>query len=244
MCRWSTRNALALLFVGVLAASGGIIVMNPVSGTSLHTDSLVTEWPFDEGSGDAHADNVGLNDGELGSAAGADANDPDWVTEGLDFVAASADRTRIANFFNPGTDGAFSLMFMVEITGDSQNLYSQENGSGTGRSWIFTSSGNVCTLIGGISVACVAYTTGWHTVVLMKDATTGLSMRLDCGTAATATRTPESATGQHKIGVNKNNSSGWNGSAAYALFYNDVITQGECQQNHNFWDGLRGVDLP
>ena len=43
--------------------------------------TLVSHWDFEEGSGQVAADSVGSNDGELGSTAGADGNDPAWTND-------------------------------------------------------------------------------------------------------------------------------------------------------------------
>ena len=45
------------------------------------TLDLVGLWRFDEGSGQTAGDATGVNDGQLGSMIGVDANDPSWVAD-------------------------------------------------------------------------------------------------------------------------------------------------------------------
>jgi hypothetical protein len=55
-------------------------------------DGLVAEFRFDEGSGQVLTDYSGNgHHGRLGTTGGADADDPNWTSEGLVFTAATSD---------------------------------------------------------------------------------------------------------------------------------------------------------
>jgi hypothetical protein len=82
----SLRPAAARLVVaGVLAAA----FVAPASASAGVLDSLSGWWPMYEGSGQTVHDLSGRgNHGQLGSTAGADANDPTWIRGG--FLLSSA----------------------------------------------------------------------------------------------------------------------------------------------------------
>jgi len=68
------------LFALVLAVS--LMVVPAASVGASPGPGLVGLWHLDEGSGQTAGDATGVNDGQLGSTAGIDANDPTWVSPG------------------------------------------------------------------------------------------------------------------------------------------------------------------
>jgi hypothetical protein len=86
------------------------------------SNDLAALYLFDEGSGDTLNDTSGNgNHGQLGGSAGADANDPDWVSEGLNFPN-SGDRVEAAFLLDPTSDFTAFIAFRVSANATTRVL--------------------------------------------------------------------------------------------------------------------------
>jgi hypothetical protein len=76
---------LGLVLTGCLLSNVGQVPATEQSGITYLTKGLspvlVARWNFDEGSGQTAGDATGVNDGQLGSTTGVDANDPSWSAD-------------------------------------------------------------------------------------------------------------------------------------------------------------------
>lgn len=235
MCFWLKAIISLLLFCDAVAAQN-VFILNPVSGVPLFTENLVSEWRFDDGSGDTLTDYVGSNDGQLGSAAGADANDPDWVAAGLDFPT-TGDRVQITGLTFDPSAGAWSLSFVgrydsvqaVDVT-----LWSQQNGTGTGRSILIidTTDDTMGSFLSGTETSATqTISTGYHHFTLTYNGSGTLTYYLDGDAGVTASATPEAANGAHWIGSNKAGLGEFSDPIAWALYYNAAISEAGNNQN-------------
>lgn len=226
----------ALVALAVSAVAGGQMI--PVGAASMAgdvTSGLITEWRFDNGPGDILVDYIGSNNGELGSAGGGDANDCDWVAQGCDFIQANGDRIRIP-FFQDVT-GAWTLIVVAEVTaaeGTGRTVFSQEDGTGTGRTWLnINAIDEVQSNIGGVALDDGVITTGFHSYTVSHASGT-VNVYLDGGSKSTGSRTAEAATGQHKFGITKTDTNGYNGIIAWGRMYNRQLSDTEVLQVHNW----------
>jgi hypothetical protein len=238
------------------AASGVAAVSPSLTVEGLVTDGLISEWKFDEGSGQTLADSVGSNDGTLGTTAGSENEDPAWVTEGLDFAIGTGDKqVRIPSFFNPGTDGSFSLFIVGHYDASNSSvatLFSQADGPSTGRSWLeINPTDQIRSRIGGgtPTITSPTVSTGWHSFCVTYDGSGNLRLYLDGGNESLFTSvSPESANGLMRIGISKVAGTGiYNDILSYALFYDKRIVLSEVSQNHTALKAIlagRGVSLP
>jgi Concanavalin A-like lectin/glucanases superfamily len=115
-----------------LDTSGDVI---PPSPPAVITSGLILGYGFDEGSGQTLNDLSTNNyDAVLGSTASVEANDPDWITAGLDFVPDTSDIVTAAGV--PDTDWIGALTVMVVARIDT---------GGVGRTLLTKGTGNVAT---------------------------------------------------------------------------------------------------
>ncbi len=91
--------------------------------------NLVAYWPFNDGSGQVAQDATSYNrDGQLGSTAGTDGNDPTWVAgyslqpQGYTFGDASARRDPAQSFIATSTGIVNEVSVLLKKTGNPSNL--------------------------------------------------------------------------------------------------------------------------
>ena len=86
---------LGLVLTGCLLSNVGQVPTSEQSGINYLTKGLnpvlAARWNFDEGVGQTAEDATGVNDGQLGSTTGEDANDPSWVDDQWEGYALSFD---------------------------------------------------------------------------------------------------------------------------------------------------------
>jgi hypothetical protein len=199
------------------------------------TDDLVALYRMDEGSGDDLLDTSGEgNDAQLGSAAGADANDPDWVSEGLDF-ATDGDRV-VGPFVLDPDAGDFTVfcIFRVSADGTVRVLLSQETDGGTGRSWLFLDAGDQLNsqLGGAVSQHTQTLVPGqWYMATLRLFGTT-LSLFIDGGDKEDFTITPEAEpSGGLLLGVNPPATTTKAGRVALVAVYDAALSDTQVATN-------------
>jgi hypothetical protein len=247
------QAVLAQVELSGVAELSGTVELTEAGG--IVTDSLIRDWRFDDGSGQALTEYVAANNGQLGTTAGVDASDPAWATEGLAFnpTTTENDQVTLGTFFNPGTGGDFSLMVVVHYDTAANNrvAFSQQDGGGTGRSWLGTSGGDQLeSFLGGSSRVITSPTigTGWHTFTVTYDSTADvLYLYLDgANETSFSSLVPESATGLMRFGLSKGDTNDWGDTISYGLFYSKRLVLAEVAQNHAWLKANigRGITLP
>lgn len=214
------------------------------------TSGLVAHYRLDEGSGQVINDHAGTNHGQLGSTSGVDAVDPAWQAFGLEYTLG--DYFTIPHFLSP-TDGDFSIQIACRVNSSAaqQILLAQQDGVGTGRTWIgIDSSERFTSFLGGV--------TSTHTTT-MSDETEHMGSMVYSGGANVALyqdlgvvqnftpRTAENATGQLILGAAKDLGTGWTRNIYYALIYNRALAAWEVAHNYSAIKAVlagRSITLP
>lgn len=86
MSRTRSISLIAALWLALPLGAQGLLVRGSGGGGGGPTPTPTHTWLINEGSGQTVADSIGSKNCELGSTAGADGDDPTWVTGGLDFT--------------------------------------------------------------------------------------------------------------------------------------------------------------
>lgn len=95
---------------------------------TLPADNLVGVWRFDEGSGQVLTGSSGGSDGQLGSASGADANDPTWEATGLLFDGTD-DYVIVPHFAAANLAAPFTLTLVLRDTATANRVVFEKNGN-------------------------------------------------------------------------------------------------------------------
>ncbi|MCP4992836.1 MAG: LamG domain-containing protein, partial [Gammaproteobacteria bacterium] len=176
--------------------------------TALVPGSFLASWSFEEGSGTTTADTSGNgNDGTLngGIAWSTDTESGSGYALAFDGVD---DYVALPHIIDP-VNGAFTaeLWFNVTDHPNNRSMLQQQNGNGSGRTWLgVQSNGRLYTYLGGSSLnsSTVTVTPGqWQHAVVTYDGTT-LSLYLDSVLVNSEVRTMESSDGDFLLGINKN----------------------------------------
>ena len=210
------------------------------------TSGLTAHLAFDETSGTSAADSTG--NGRTGT-----------LQTGASFIAGKINNSVSLNgtsgyvamplVFNPGNQTDFTVTAWVrldDVGSGSPTIIQQQDGSGTGRGWLYrNSSGRLATFLGGAETASTATLAigGWYHVALIK---TGSSLQLYVNGAANgspATRTVESCIGAMRIGAHKSaNNQYWNGMIDEVRFYNRALSGTELA-NVASWVPPTGIQI-
>jgi hypothetical protein len=167
------------------------------------TANLVALWRIDEGTGQDLLDTSGEgNDGELGSTSGADADDPDWIAEGLDFDGVD-DHVRAPFLVDPdASDFTAWAIFRASAAGARRVILSQLDGTGAGRVWLEIDENNfVSTHIGvNVNPHSIELEAGvWYAATVRKFGGT-VSLFLEGGDKEDFSETAEASDGGMLIG--------------------------------------------
>jgi len=220
------------------------------------TAGLLAEWRFDEGTGQVLTDSTGNgHHGQLGSTAGADANDPTWTAEGLNFAAGTfvtCDNAGISGGVARtvcaviATDdaGSGNTRFGIEWVGDGSNF----------KRWTLrcaSSSDDLRLEVQGAGqtasslnfdafewnfIAATQSGSNMNTITLYKDGATPVPLT----TSATL-----DTIGAFQFGTA--NSVGNAMQAAYGLVYDRALSAAEIEQNRQALASIlaaRGITLP
>jgi hypothetical protein len=239
---------------------------------SIVQGGLVAEWRFDDGAGQALTDYKGGHHGQLGSTAGADANDPTWDTGGLsfagshggganDFVLTSAWSFPSPDFHvdivgkftgsaSPGVDFIF-------VAGRNTGTGSDDNTSpltvfrdGTNAGLFFRmGNGVINTDNVGTGAVGVCFDGGWHHIAIDYDGA-NMSVYLDGAQilAKTYGLTPNSATQASLFGTFYDITSiPFTGTLGYIAVYERIFAPTERLQQETALAAImagRGIALP
>ncbi|MGB0430270.1 MAG: LamG-like jellyroll fold domain-containing protein, partial [Bacteroidia bacterium] len=139
--------------------------------------------------------------------------------------------------FNPITSGGFTIELWFNVSNYSNNpsLVSQQNGSGTGRTFIAIASNGLlkCNINGaGIQSTNTVQLNQWNHVVITY-LSGEVNMYLNGNLEKTQSETAESATGQWQLGCTKNNSQYFNGQMDEFRLWAGIRTSFELEK-HRF----------
>lgn len=156
----------------VLNRHNGLYLPPPTAALSLIQTNLISEFRFDEGSGQVLTDYKGGYNGQLGSTSGSDTNDPTWTASGLDFVTNDSVLVT-TSAANDGTGGftAF-VVFRWDTTTGARYLFDRRTTGGSGRDmqfWI-DSSGVLSAFGAGVlpSTSSGAITAGTYYLAIVR----------------------------------------------------------------------------
>jgi hypothetical protein len=221
---------------------------------------LIAEWRFDQGSGQTLTDSSGNgHHGQLGTTAGADANDPTWGTNPTRLVFDGAgDRVIVPDFASPThyhldlvvkAETASTTFAMLFIHGKADNdavLQIFRNALTTPVQYRAKPSGAAQTFNGARSV----FDGGWH-LIQVNHTGTQFSAHVDgqIDVAPTAANTPVSA--NTPIWLSGRSAGGGalflQGAEAWGAWYSVAFNESQRAQNEAFARYLmsgRGVTLP
>lgn len=234
-------------------------------GGGLVTNSLVSEYRFDEGTGTTLTDYAGGYTGTLGTSA---ADRPDWVTAGLDFVPGNADVVTNATMPDSvllgactacvvaqlDTGSAFRSFFIKAASGGATNcplefrtdnaatpvLVANRSTAAANRSY----SGPSVTL-GAYRMYSVVYADGnVNTVPTFYVGTTATG---GGGASGVGTGASTGSGANLRIGRRADGNVQADGIIAYILIYNRALSADEIAQNYNTLKArlaARSITLP
>lgn len=242
---------------------GGILPFTAPSAGPILTN-LVAWYRFDEGSGDVLTDYSGnAYHGQLGSTAGADTNDPAWVTEGLqhDGVDNYVNCNAVPGFVlgDPRTwqfvfrcaAGSILSRYLWSVGSSASNgqVYWIRNGNPATNFNIFIETSTGTKLNTTISLA--AYNDVWHCLTV-RDNAGSMIFNLDNGANVTASYTPGGtfAPNRFTLGALGRSTVGnflFDGKIASGLVYSASLSDAEKDQNYVYLKDYlagRGIALP
>ncbi|MGG1515487.1 LamG-like jellyroll fold domain-containing protein [Paenibacillus oryzisoli] len=149
----------------------------------------------------------------------------------------------IPNLFNPAATD-FTLTAWVKLAastgvGSTQTIFAQEGSTGRNMLYRDASTGRLNSFLGGVTITSAkAITTGeWTHVALVKSGGT-ITLYINGAVDATAAATPESSTGNFRIGAHKTPNTGnanWNGAMDEVQIFNQALTPASVQ---NIYKGM------
>ena len=200
-------------------------------------DGLVGAWSMLQGGGATLFDVSGFgNNGTLTNMTPA----TDWVVGekgyALEFDGANdyvrvpfASRLDVLN-----NDIPFTLSVLARPVADGQVVFAQQDGTGTGRSWLFTFGGLIKSAIGGVDTVGPSYVAGIIQQFGVTYDGTNLTV-FNAGVPGTprADGADEGASGDMIIGMHKGLASQkWAGGVNAVLIYSRAITPSAMQDQH------------
>jgi Concanavalin A-like lectin/glucanases superfamily len=223
---------------------------------------LIAEWRFDDGAGQTLADTSGNgHHGQLGSTAGADANDPSWAANParLEFDGSN-DQVVVPDFTAPShfhldlvlradtASATFALPFIHGHFDTDAVLEVFRNGTTAPLQYRCKPSGSAQTFNGVRSV----FNNGWH-LVQVNHTGSKISAHVDgqVDVSPTTASTPVSSTQPVWFGARATLGAGsklyFKGAIAWAAWYSVSFDDSQRAQNEAFARYLmsgRGVTLP
>jgi len=231
-----SHGSLAKYYI-VSSATSSIAVLGQESTLANDIASgLVGYWKFDESGGLVAYDfsgngNIGNNNTttvitsencSMGNCLGFNGTNSMVVSSDVVINPATSDFT------------AMGWIKVTDYTAVSRDVFSQEDGSGTGRSWLTVASpsGFLSSSIGNVSTfGSTALTPGtWHHGTITKSGTS-LKIYLDGTLDGSGTATTESSVGKLRMGMNKATSTNpFYGSLDDMRVYNRALSASEIKQ--------------
>ncbi|MCB0098385.1 MAG: hypothetical protein KDE46_21780, partial [Caldilineaceae bacterium] len=204
-------------------------------------DGVILHLPFDERHPTAYfADQSGAN-----NAAVCDSGQ-------CPTVDAAGQRDRAVHFDGAGqyltapqtvdpAAAAFSaaVWFQVDALGKPQHMLQQQDGNGTGRTWLaLTPQGKVNTFLGGSDLNSQTTITpnAWHQAAITYDGTT-LSLYVDGKLDNRSVRAVEASTGEMRIGANKAASQFYSGLLDELVIYERALAAYEVLNLYAYGQG-------
>jgi hypothetical protein len=227
---------------------------------SIVAGGLLAEWPFDDGAGQVVTDYSGNgHQGQVGSTAGADANDPAWATNParLEFDGAD-DRVIVPAFAGPdqyhlelvvkqpGTTGDYSMVFVAHGDGDSTAILQVfRDGNLNNLRYRIRSTSGFSDAVGVFNV----YDNQWHLLQLSRSASEFWA-HVD-GNATVGPQLvgapPPPSNDVSSFGSRPGGSFPMRGALAWAAWYSTAFDESQRAQNEAYARTLmaaRGVTLP
>lgn len=232
------------------------------------TSGLIWGLAFDEGTGQLLNDLSPNNyDAHLGTTTGADTNDPNWITAGLDFDPAALDVVIAETVPDTNWLGAITVMVVAKVDavgGTFAHFLCKHTGSGLtnvpielrsdtatppkltavrgNAAGAFTWTGPSMTLT---TFQCYSVT---HDGLLSSLPTFYLNTTASTGTGSVGTAVPPTGTGANiRLGRRTNATVQLDGTLSYVLVYNRILSAGEISTNYDALKAImaaRGVTLP
>lgn len=210
-------------------------------------NGLVAEYRFDEGSGQVLTDYRGGYNGQLGSTAGSDTNDPTWGTEGLTFATDDYVTCGNPSAFNFAANSQITLITVAKTTAVGAQSLLLKGRDAIAFNYNMSLSGTSLragNTLNDVNIGTVQANT-FQFLASVWDGTnvTGWVNKTKGSPVAMATAAPD--IGPLNIG---GPAQGYlNGAMAYALLYNRQLSDGEMTQNYNALKAkvvARGIVLP
>ena len=210
-------------------ANDGCPPPTPYLGPAAH-------WKLDETSGSIAFDTTpNAHDAALNNFPG---DDSQWVAGQVDGALSFDginDYVSTPHVIDPSA-GPFTACAWVQSSVPNRKILSQTNGSGTGRTWLYTdASGNLASFLGGVSMASYFHTTDgqWHHVALVWDGTRRYLYGDGNNLIPDAYFPPEACDGVLHIGATKNGTGTWNGLMDDVRIYDRALSPQEIADLHN-----------
>jgi Concanavalin A-like lectin/glucanases superfamily len=249
-----------------------VILKSPYPDTpaapTIITTGLIFALAFAEGTGQTLGAAHGTSySAVLGSTSSVEANDPNWVTEGLAFTSANADLVTATSVPDTGWLGALTAMVVASISGGSayRDFLSKSTASNLNMPIEFLTNNAATQLLmlnrgnpSGFktalgpavtlgayrcySVVCGADITVVPTFYVATSATTGT---FSAGSATSGS--PLGHNANVRIGRRHDGASQMNGTISYVLVYSRALSAGEIATNYTALQAImagRGVTLP
>ena len=229
------RLAMALLYL--LLTSYASLLCLPANAQDI-TSNLVGHWKMNDGTGAGTAadEGSGGNDGTLTNMDSAS----DWVAGqfggGLDFDGSNDHVAAGASGFDPNANDFTLSMWLYAHANDLENsnsraLFSQSDGTGNGRTWLYihNTDGNLKQFLDGVagdSGHTVTLNQWTHVALVHDDSADTVSWYINGAAANVNTSiTPDAATGDFQFGVNKTLASGhYDGVLDDVRFYDRALS--------------------
>lgn len=215
---------------------------------------LVSEYRFNERTGQTIMDWAGGFRGLLGSSAGTDANDPAWTASGLSFTSANSQyATRVGN---PGGTRIHLLGAAVIASSTTHTIAGRWGSSTATRTWLLQvlSNNTIQFACGNGTALGIANGAGpsvgsWFWFDAYMDGTNvGVRASITASYATAALSGSLNDSGTFAFGRNPDGGSAYfNGSLGYFLQYQRVLRVPEITWNHTVIRAAmaaRGVILP
>lgn len=207
---------------GIIRPPGFAQVVNSLSPTYW--------WRLGESSGPTAVDEISAANGTYGSGVTLGQTGALWADTNTAILNDGTDEVAVTTA-SPVTDNAWSAVLWFKVSTQTQQLLSQKDGAGTGRSLatVRVTSGNLACFFGGTVIEVPVDTADnfWHMASITFSGGAGgtLTAYLDSGANfVSATRTGEGATGALVIGGDKNELNSLSGSLDEVVWFSSALT--------------------
>jgi hypothetical protein len=221
---------------------------------------LLAEWRFDDGAGQTLTDYSGNgHDGQLGSTAGSDTNDPAWAVSPVRLEFDGIDDRVIVPAFagpdeyhldvivrQPATTGDYSMVFVAHGTGDATAILQVFRDAGLNNlRYRVRDTGGFADVVGVFDI----YDNEWHLLQLSRS-TSEFWAHVDGNVTIAPTlvgAVPASSNDVSSFGSRPGGGFAMQGAFAWAAWYSAAFDESQRAQNEQFARYLmsgRGVTLP